>query len=264
MLHLPVLGTSSLVLVIGSDEPARHCVLGALQPAGYRLLQAAAGPRGVVLAGMHRPDLIISVVRAASRAADEVCRHLKAHAPTSHIPVIVLADQAPAEDKLRQLENGADGYLSSPFSPRELRAQVRNLLALRHHLRAAYTGGRDPTTEAPVGGGAAPPSRSQAFLERVVRAVEQHLDDSEFSVDVLSAEIALSRTQVHRKLKALTGQSISGFIRSTRLHRAYALLQAQVATVSEVAYQVGFSSPAHFSTSFSRQFGHAPSQVPGK
>ena len=105
------------------------------------------------------------------------------------------------------------------------------------------------------------PSLDQAFLSRVQEAVERNLDSGEFNVEMLSEEVGLSRTQIHRKLKALTGQSATEFVRSTRLHRAHALLLAQVATVSEVAYQVGFNSPAHFSTSFSKQFGYAPSEV---
>ena len=103
------------------------------------------------------------------------------------------------------------------------------------------------------------PSLDQEFLQRVSETVLKHLADESFGVDQLGQDIGLSRTQVHRKLKALTGQSPGDYIRGTRLHRAQALLRAQVGTVAEVSYQVGFGSPASFSTAFSRQFGYPPS-----
>jgi AraC-like DNA-binding protein len=103
------------------------------------------------------------------------------------------------------------------------------------------------------------PSLDQEFLQRVSETVLKHLADEGFGVDQLGNDIGLSRTQVHRKLKALTGQSPGDYIRGTRLHRARALLRAQVGTVAEVSYQVGFGSPAAFSTAFSRQFGYPPS-----
>ena len=103
------------------------------------------------------------------------------------------------------------------------------------------------------------PSLDQEFLRRVNDSVLRHLADEAFGVDQLGADIGMSRTQIHRKLKALTGQSPGECIRGTRLHRALALLRARTGTVAEVAYQVGFGSPTHFSTAFSRQFGYPPS-----
>jgi AraC-like DNA-binding protein len=103
------------------------------------------------------------------------------------------------------------------------------------------------------------PSLDQEFLRRVNDSVLQHLGDESFGVDEMGQDIGMSRTQVHRKLKALTGQSPGEYIRGTRLQRAHALLLARVGTVAEVSYQVGFGSPAAFSTAFSRQFGYPPS-----
>jgi DNA-binding response OmpR family regulator/nitrogen-specific signal transduction histidine kinase len=257
---------AAVVLVIEDNAEVRQFILNALRPASYHLLEAAAGEVGVTLARDQVPDLIISDVMMPGMDGYEVCRQLKTDAATSHIPIVLLTAKSTPEDKLTGLEIGADSYLTKPFNPRELRAQVRNLLDLRQRLQALYAGieALTPIPDAHAAAVAGLPSLDQSFLNRMREAVEQHLDDGEFSVETLSEELGMSRTQVHRKLKALTGQSASEFIRGTRLHRAHALLQAQVATVSEVAYQVGFNSPAHFSTSFSKQFGYAPSEVARK
>ena len=252
---------ADVVLVIEDNAEVRHFILGTLQPLSYRLLEASDGAAGVALAQEQVPDLIISDVMMPGLTGYEVCQQLKTDERTNHIPVVLLTAKSTAEDKLLGLETGADSYLAKPFNPRELRAQVRNLLDLRHRLRALYVNSEVAAIDVHGAAIAGRPSLDQAFLQRVRAAVEHHLDDGEFSVESLSTEVGMSRTQLHRKLKALTGQAASDFIRSTRLHRAHALLQAQVATVSEVAYQVGFNNPAHFSTSFSKQFGYTPSEV---
>jgi AraC-like DNA-binding protein len=157
------------------------------------------------------------------------------------------------------LETGADSYLSKPFSHRELIAQINNLLQVRRLLRERYS-------QAHIWqiGPTALPSLEQAFLDRVRAAIEAHLDDEQYSVDGLGSDVGLSRTQLHRKLKALIDQAPGDLIRVVRLEHALALLKGNVGTVAEVAYQVGFGNPANFSTSFSRHFGYPPSQVQKK
>ena len=215
----------------------------------------------------------------------QVCAALKADPATSHIPVVLLTARASPDDKLAGLETGADAYLAKPFNPRELQAQVRNLLALRQSVQArfgwAMAAPETPAkmAEAPARPAALPaaaaalpanpltnpaalaalPPLDQRFLEKVAALLNQHLADEGFGVDQLSEALALSRTQVNRKLKALTGQSPGECLRLTRLHRALVLLQARAGAVADIAYQVGYGSPAHFSTAFSRQFGFLPS-----
>ena len=264
---------TDLVLVIEDNADVREFIRTTLAPAGYRLLLAPDGLAGVAQAQAEVPDLIVSDVMMPGLTGYEVCRQIKAGAATSHIPVVLLTAKSDAEAKLEGLETGADAFLAKPFNPRELRAQVRNLLALRQRLQARFGGGPPAATEPaetltsrapdPLAAHAAAvaglPSLDQEFLRRVNESVLRHLADEDFGVDQLGADIGMSRTQIHRKLKALTGQSPGECIRSTRLLRALALLQAQVGTVAEVAYQVGFGSPAAFSTAFSRQFGYPPS-----
>jgi len=263
---------ADLVLFIEDNDDVREFIRSSLAPAGYRLLEAANGLLGVEAALEHVPDLIISDVMMPGLDGHGVVRQLKVHPATSHVPIVLLTAKSTADDRLEGLEIGADAYLNKPFAARELRAQVRNLLALRNrnreHARAEQQVARVPAHALPEGVApeAAPvaaPLRGldQQFLEKVAAAVAENLGESEFDVDQLSDAVALSRTQLQRKLRALTGQSPAEYVRLARLQRALELLRARAGTVAEVGYEVGFSSPAHFSTVFSRQFGYPPSEV---
>ena len=276
---------ADVVLIVEDNDEVREFIRATLAPAGYRLLLAADGAAGAALALAEVPDLVVCDVMMPGQNGYEVCRQLKSDPATSHVPVVLLTARSDPNAKLEGLETGADGFLAKPFNPRELRAQVRNLLALRHRLRAhlapaalaaGWPDARFPTAPLPASPSlhlpAAPdplaahaaavaglPSLDQEFLRRVNESILRHLADEDFGVDQLGADIGMGRTQVHRKLKALTGQSPGEGIRAMRLHRALALLRARTGTVAEVAYQVGYGSPAHFSTAFSRQFGYPPS-----
>lgn len=270
---------ADLVLIIEDSPEIREFIRATLVGEGYRLLLAADGAAGIILAQTEVPDLVVSDVMMPGLDGYQVCAQLKTAPATSHIPVVLLTAKSSPESRLEGLETGADSFLAKPFAPRELRAQVRNLLALRRQVRARVAAAlrpASPSEELPatldaavapdplathVAAVAALPSADQKFLNRLNELILQHLDDEDFGVDQLGQEIGLSRTQLHRKLKAITGQSPGDCIRQTRLLRALALLQARVGTVAEVSYQVGFSSPNHFSTAFSKQFGYPPSAV---
>ncbi len=281
-----------VVVIIEDNADIRAFIADVLTPAGYQLLTAPDGATGLALALAEVPDLVVSdVMMPGALDGFAVCRALKASPATSHIPVVLLTARSGADDRLTGLEGGADAYVAKPFNPRELRAQVQNLLRLGQLARIRFapdtvvtpnavflaeapaeplfepvpTPDMPPAATDPLARHTAAvaglPSLDQAFLHRVETAVEAHLDDGEFSVDDLASAVNLSRTQLHRKLKALTGQAASDYIRLTRLHRAHALLAGRVGTVAEIAYRVGFNSPAHFSTAFSRQFGYPPSEI---
>ena len=277
---------ADLVLCIEDNEDVREFIRSSLAPAGYRLLQAPDGLRGVEMALEYVPDLIVSDVMMPGLDGYGVVRQLKAHPATSHVPLVLLTAKSSTSDRLEGLETGADAYVGKPFAARELRAQVRNLLALRDRNRALTLAARQVGTAsasllppelaslaagnaalangAPAAAAAAPTPLSaidRSFLERVAAAVEQNLSEGDFDVEQLSSAVALSRTQVHRKLRALIGQSPAEYIRTERLERARQLLREQAGTVADVCYQVGFNSPAHFSTAFSRQFGYPPSEA---
>ena len=270
-----------LVLLVEDNADVRAFVRATLAPAGYRLLEAPGGESGLALARAEVPDLVVSDVMMPGLDGYQVCAALKADAATSHIPVVLLTARASPDDKLAGLETGADAYLAKPFNPRELQAQVRNLLALCQSVQARFGGAAAAsetaavasetaaatadTTAAPANFLADPTALAALaplyrwFMEKVLALFDAHLADEAFGVDQLAEALHLSRTQVQRKLKALTGQAPGELLRRTRLAHARHLLQTQPLTVAEVSYRVGFGSPSHFSTAFSRQFGYAPS-----
>lgn len=242
------------VLVIEDNADVRAFVRAALT-AHYQVLEAADGEVGIELAREQVPALVLTDVMMPRLDGYGVCRALRQDERTSHIPVILLTAKADVESKLEGLHTGADAYLPKPFSTAELLATIANLLRGRELLREAYRRG----FAAPAG--LRLPSLEQAFLARVQQAVEQHLDDETFDVEALGRAVALSRTQLHRKLKAVLNQSPGDFIRTVRLQRAHELLVGQVGTVAEISYQVGYGNPANFATSFSRHFGYTPSEA---
>jgi AraC-like DNA-binding protein len=185
----------------------------------------------------------------------ELCRILKNDEKTSHIPIILLSAKASSQSKLHGLEIGADDYLIKPFDSKELSARVKNLIALRQKLRERFN--REVILKP---GDIAITPMDEAFLQRVQSVVEQHLDQDEFSIEMLGQEVGMSRTQIHRKLRALTDQSASQFIRSMRLQRAVDLLKNKTGTVAEIAYRVGFGSQAYFTKCFHEQFGCSPKE----
>ena len=243
-----------LVLLIEDNADVRRYLRSVLAPS-YQVLEAADGEAGVALAQEHLPDLVLTDAMMPRLDGYGVCRALKQDARTSHIPVVMLTARADRPSKLQGLDLGADAYLTKPFHRDELLAQLRNLVRGRQQLQEAYR--RSLASPPPPG----PPTIEQVFLANVQQAVEQALDDETLDVETLSRTLALSRTQLHRKLKALTGQAPGDFIRSVRLNRAHALLVGGGATVAEVAYQVGYGNPANFSTSFARHFGYPPSEA---
>ncbi|AMR28933.1 hypothetical protein A0257_18725 [Hymenobacter psoromatis] len=243
-----------LVLVI-EDNADMRAYLRTVLAADYQLLEAPNGEVGLALAREHLPDLVLSDAMMPRLDGYGVCRALKLDERTSHIPLVLLTAKADLPSRLQGLDIGADAYLTKPFRREELLAQLRNLVLGRQQLQAAYRRSlAEPTPPRP-------PTMEEAFLTRVRQAVEAALDDETLGVETLSHELALSRTQLHRKLKALTGQAPGDFIRLVRLNRAHALLAGGTATVAEAAYQVGYGNPANFSTSFSRHFGYAPSET---
>ena len=222
----------------------------------YRIMEAANGEEGIQLAQQHVPDLVITDLMMPKLDGYGVCQALKQDERTSHIPIVMLTAKADLDSRIEGLQTGADSYLAKPFHQRELLAQIANLIATRRQLQERYRRwgvlGQHTTRLS---------SLEAVFLGRVRTVINQHIADEQFSVEMLSREVGISRMQLHRKLTALLDLSPGDLIRQIRLELAHELLRNHVATVAEVAYQVGFGNPANFSTSFSRQFGYAPSEV---
>jgi signal transduction histidine kinase/DNA-binding response OmpR family regulator/ligand-binding sensor domain-containing protein len=244
-----------IVLIIEDNADVRTYIEGFLGSV-YQVLEARDGAAGIDKALENVPDLVISDVMMPKKDGYEVCKTLKLDARTSHIPVILLTAKAASENRIEGLETGADDYLVKPFDPKELLARVKNLIALRRKLRDRFS-----TGQVLKPGEITVSSIDDTFLQKVKTIVESHLSEEGFGVEDLSRAVGMSRSQIHRKLTALTGLATGDFIRYLRLHRAMDLLQQNAATISEIAYSVGFSTPAHFSKCFHEQFGRTPSEV---
>ncbi|MBC6950024.1 response regulator [candidate division KSB1 bacterium] len=221
----------------------------------HRVLEAEDGVDGFNTATELLPDLIISDVMMPKMDGYQLCEKLKNDERTSHIPIILLTAKSSGESKVEGLELGADDYLIKPFEARELQVRVKNLIEQRRKLRERFATSikvepKDITVT----------PRDAQFLQRAMDIVEANMSNEEFSVEIFGKEIGLSRSQLRRKIQALTDQSPTDFILTLRLKRAARLLQQQAGTVSEIAYEVGFNNLSYFARAFKKQFGHAPSE----
>ncbi|MBE0643584.1 MAG: response regulator [Bacteroidetes bacterium] len=251
--------TLPLVLLVEDNSEIRGLLAEHLQ-SQYRICEAGDGQEGLDTAVHEVPDIIISDVMMPRMDGNTMCQRLKQHQATSHIPIILLTARASGGSRLEGLEARADAYLVKPVDMRELMIRVRNLVELRERMKQKFTlkGGFLQLAKKER------LSTEEVFLLKAVAAVETHLDDDNFSVDQLSAEMGLSRAQLHRKLTALTDHSTSSFIRSIRLQHGREMLEARAGNVAEIAYAVGFKTQAHFSRCFREEFGCSPSEVIGK
>lgn len=249
------INAQNIVLVIEDNDDIRNFLRLTLEPA-YRVFDTVDGEAGIEKALEIVPDVIVCDVMMPGKDGFEVTKILKKQEKTSHVPIILLTAKAGVENRITGLETGADAYVPKPFSSDELHARIKNLIDGRKKLKEKFS--RSLLVKPDV---AAEPSMEEKFLMRVKKVVEEHLDDEHFSVEELSKKVGMSRAQLHRKLIALTGKSASRFVRNYRLEHAYQLLENRVGTVSEIAYRVGYSSPAYFTKCFTEDFGISPSQV---
>lgn len=238
------------VLVVEDNADLRKYV-GQILSRDYHVVEARNGEEGFVFAQKTVPDLIVSDIMMPGMDGVELCERLKTSVTTSHIPVILLTAKASEEDKLQGLNTGADDYLVKPFSKKELGTRIQNLIRQREKLIAKFSRSLNPR-EIKLN------SADEAFMTRFRDIIEAHLDNSEFSVNQLSQEIGISRTQLFRKIQALTGFSASEFIRVVRLNHAAEMLKNKVGSVSEIAYRVGFNNLSYFTKCFKARFGSTP------
>ncbi|MEL7163754.1 MAG: response regulator, partial [Bacteroidota bacterium] len=248
-------GEQGYKLLIVEDDLDTRSFLRDCFGENYQILEATNGEEGLQLAREEAPDVIVSDVSMPKVDGLEFCRRLKADFDTSHIPVVLLTARTREEDKIAGFETGADAYVEKPFSWNLLRSRVGALLLQRERLRTSFRAADVPdTAELDIA------SVDEQFLQATIAAVEDRLDETELSAERLARAVGVSRIQLYRKLKALTGQTVNQFIRAIRLRKAAALLKTEQLTVSEVAYQTGFSAPNHFSTYFKKHFGVSPTK----
>ncbi len=227
----------------------------------YLILEAENGKIGLEIAVEEIPDIIISDIMMPIMDGIALCSRLKENFKTSHIPVLLLTARTSLIFKVEGLETGADDYITKPFSPKVLQLKVRNLLRTRESQRKMFQSSDlldiDPkhVTLSPI---------DEGFIKRIMDSVEKNMSIAEFSVEELGTEVGLSKTQLYRKLKALTGQSGNEFIRTMRLKRAAQLIEQNQLTIAEVTYEVGFNDLQYFRECFKKFFGLTPSEYAQK
>jgi signal transduction histidine kinase/DNA-binding response OmpR family regulator len=245
---------NEIILVVEDHADLRKYIKENLTDT-YQVIEAPNGREGYTLAIDMIPDLVISDVMMPEMDGYTFCKKIKSNDKTNHIPVILLTAKASTEDKLEGLELGADDYLIKPFNPDELKLRVRNLIRIREELRQKFTSEMVlKPAEVIV------PSSQVQFMERVKSIIEANMEKENFGVDKLADEAGMSRSQLHRKLKAITNQSTTEFIRNFRLQRAAQLILQDAGSMSEIAYKVGFNSQAYFNKSFQELYGCSPTE----
>lgn len=250
-------GQRPAVLVV-EDNPDISKLLVSMLSDAYDTRAADNGADGLSAAAMHVPDLIISDVMMPEMDGFAFTAALKADMRTSHIPVILLTAKAGLDNKIQGLGTGADAYLEKPFKKRELLAVAEQLLHSRMLLQRYYMASVG-LSEAPKEAGPPLAERENAFLRSAVEAIERRLDDPAYSVEQLGADLLMSHSSLHRKIKAVSGQSPVLFIRSVRLQRAKAMLTGHPdMPVYAVAAACGFDDAAYFVRVFKQAYGKTP------
>ena len=264
-------------LLIVDDNADMRLYLRTLLGDKFYVLEAADGQSGLRIARELVPDLVVSDVMMPVMDGLQFCRHLKEDAITSHIPVILLTARSEESQQIEGYEHGADAYLTKPFSADVLVARIVNLLKSRQQLykltrEQGDTVGADlrvspkseatdshvsPNTDEPV----RLSTQDKLFTDALKEAIHKNMQNPNLKMDDLGDELGLSRVQLYRKVKALTGLSPVELLRQMRLQRGRTLLQTTTKTVNEIAYEVGFGTPGYFSSCFKKQFGQYPTDL---
>ena len=245
------------VLVIDDNTDIRQYERTLLQDE-YVVLEAADGKEGLAVALKEVPDLVICDVMMPVMDGLEFTKQLKTNTATSHIPVIMLTAKNLEEHRAEGYEHGADSYITKPFHSKVLLARIENLLRQRQLLKHLYQGTKETEKEISE---SLLEDRDKQFLKQLQAIIQKNLSDSEFGVEDMGQQIGLSRVQLYRKVKAMTGSSVVDLLRKARLAKARRLLETRSMSVSEVAYEVGFSAPSYFTKCFKEEYGMLPGDV---
>ena len=241
------------ILIVEDNSELRNYLKQELSKI-YKIIIAENGKKGYELAIQKLPDLIITDVIMPVMDGLELCKNIKGNIKTSHIPLLMLSAKAMVKDRLEGIDSGADIYLSKPFELDILKSSLAQLITSRQIMfNKFYTGitkqGKDNTT-----------SLDTEFIQKILHFITENLSDAQLSVELLSSKMFLSRSQLYRKIKTLTGVSVNEFIRNVRLEKAKQLIEQGNNNMNEISYKVGFTSPSYFTKCYKNKYGHLPTQ----
>lgn len=242
------------VLVIDDNADIRAYAT-ALLGDEYDVMEASDGSEGLKKAVREVPDVVVCDVMMSGMDGLECCKHLKSDSLTCHIPVILLTAKTLDEHRAEGYAYGADAYLTKPFNGNVLKARIKNLITNRKLMKIVF--GNDAQQE-PME--AVAQSAESQFVEKFRTIIQGNLGNSDLNVETISHEMGISRAQLYRKIKSITGISPNDIIREARMKRADRLLETTDKSVSEIAYEVGFSSPSYFTKCYREFFGRTPNK----
>jgi signal transduction histidine kinase/ligand-binding sensor domain-containing protein/DNA-binding NarL/FixJ family response regulator len=241
------------IVVVEDNEELRTFLSEELSKK-YQMLEATNGQQGLLLTKQQLPDLVISDIMMAGMNGIQLCHEIKKNHQTSHIPVILLTAHGSHLHQIKGYKSGADDYLTKPFSVEILDQRIKNILLTRATLQEKYN------RELKLNPKNVPlKSMDEEFLTKAIKIIEENLDNPDFNADFFSSKMFLSRVHLYRKLKALTGQSISEFVKLARLKLAAELIREKKMTIKEASFTVGFKDPKYFTKCFKQQFDMNPS-----
>uniref|UniRef100_UPI004027A8BE hybrid sensor histidine kinase/response regulator transcription factor n=1 Tax=Leyella stercorea TaxID=363265 RepID=UPI004027A8BE len=248
-------------VLIVDDNADMRAYLRTLLLDRYYVIEAADGQSGLKLAVESVPDIVVSDVMMPVMDGLTFCTRLKQHEATSHIPVLLLTARSSEQQYIEGLQTGADIYMTKPFSADLLLANIASLLANRQKLRQLFKTQHLTTTPSQHLTTQNSPSPDRRFLDTFLKAMEKHMSNTNLKIEDLGDEVGISRVQLYRKVKALTGMTPVEILRETRLKHAMQLLKTTDKTVSEIANEVGFATPGYFSSCFKKQYDKYPTDV---
>ena len=250
----PELTGRSVILIAEDNDDLRFYLKDNLH-GQFEILEASNGDAALELVLKYVPDLIISDIMMPGIDGMELCRRIKTDKTVCHIPLILLTAKSSEEQQLMGIEMGADDYITKPFNFQILEAKINNILSLRHNLRTVF---KDKLQIEPKD--ITVTSLDELFMHKVLELVEKNIANTEYTIEMMSHDLGMSRTLLYKKILALTGKPPLEFLRSMRLKRAALLLSKSQLNVSEIAFQVGFNDPKYFSKHFKNEFGVIPSR----
>lgn len=248
-------GDVPTLLLIEDDSDMSSFSTSVLQ-GEFNVIHAENGREGLKLIRENLPDIVLSDVMMPEMNGIELLREIRSDELTSHLPFVLFSAKASLESRLEGLEHGADAYVSKPFSPEELKLTIKNLFSTVQRNKELYQSSilTGKTFEERI-------KSQNAYVNKIIACIIRNIDDSDYSVNELSNDMAVSRSQLHRKLVSLTGFSTTNFIRMVRLEKAKDLLLSGDGNITEIAYKCGFNSQSYFTKSFTEYFGKSPSQL---
>jgi len=246
------------VLIVEDDDQLREYLCREVGK-NFKVIHAENGKKGLEYTINYMPDIIVSDILMPETSGFELCKKLKFELNTSHIPIIMLSAKTNLDDQIKAIEYGADFYITKPFSIRYLITVIKQIVQTRKKLYACLN-----QNIYLIPGELTSNELDKKFMQKIIDFIMSNITKDTLDVDEIANYVGMSRSNLYRKIKALTGKSIVEFIKMVKLKQAVKLLETRKFSIAEIAYQTGFNSPAYFTKCFREYYGKTPSEYIGE